>query len=125
DGEMSLRGILRGFGLKVGKTTRAGFADRITQLVAGHATLERLTTALLAVRTVLLREFNGFERQVRAMARSDARAQLLMTTPGIGIVGAVTYVSAVDDPTRFKSSKRVGAHFGMTPRKYQSGEIDR
>lgn len=47
-----------------------------------------------------------------------------MTTPGVGAIVALTYVSAIDDPGRFSSSKRVGAHFGLTPKKYQSGEID-
>ena len=60
DVEMSLRGILRGFGLKVGPTTPKRFAGRIKELVAGHATLEVVAEALLAVHAVLLREFNGF-----------------------------------------------------------------
>src|ERR1700676_2547095 len=71
DVEMSLRGILRGFGLKVGKTTSSGFAGRIRELVAGHPTLEVVADAMLAARATLLREFNGFEKRVRTMARSD------------------------------------------------------
>jgi transposase len=59
---------------------------------------------------------------VRQISRVDAR--LLMSTPGVGPVVALTYVSAIDDPKRFTSSKRVGAHFGLTPKKYQSGETD-
>jgi transposase len=124
DVEMSLRGILRGFGLKVGKTTPRRFEGRIKELVAGHASLEVVATALLAVRAVLLREFNAFEKRVRSMARSDARARLLTSMPGVGAIVALTVASAIDDPARFKSSKSVGAHFGMTPKKYQSGEID-
>src|SRR6202521_3602370 len=124
DVEMSLRGILRGFGLKVGKTTSSGFAGRIRELVAGHPTLEVVADAMLAARTTLLGEFNGFEKRVRTMARSDARVRLLMSAPGVGPIVALTYVSGVDDPARFKSSKDVGAHFGLTPRKYQSGETD-
>jgi transposase len=124
DVEASLRGTLRGFGLKVGKTTPKRFAGRVKELVVGHASLEAIAEALLAVHAVLLREFNGFERRVRTMARHDAKAQLLMTTPGVGAIVGLTYASAIDDPTRFKSSKRVGAHFGMTPKKYQSGETD-
>ena len=124
DVQMSLRGILRGFGLKVGPTTPKRFAGRIRELVAGHATLEVVAKALLAVHEVLLREFGGFEKRVRTMARADARARLLMSAPGVGAIVALTYVSAVDDPARFKSSKTVGAHFGLTPKKYQSGETD-
>jgi transposase len=124
DVESSLRGILRGFGLKVGKTTPKRFEARIKQLVAGHPNLQIVSDALLAVRAVLLREFNGFEKRVRGAARSDVRARLLMTTPGVGPIVSLTFAAAVDDPARFKSSKMVGAHFGMTPTKYQSGQTD-
>ena len=124
DVEMSLRGILRGFGLKVGRTTPKQFEARIKDLVAGHPNLQTVAGALLAVRAVLLREFNGFEKRVRSMARSDARARLLMSTPGVGAIVSLTYVSALDDPQRFRSSKMVGPHFGLTPKKYQSGETD-
>jgi transposase len=124
DIEMSLRGILRGFGLKVGPTTPKRFARRIEELVAGHATLEVIAKALLAAHAALLREFDMFEKRVRAMARADKRARLMMSAPGVGPIVALTYVSAIDDPSRFASSKRVGPHFGLTPRKYQSGETD-
>src|SRR5436853_3617880 len=124
DVEMSLRGILRGFGLKVGPTTPKRFAGRIQELVTGHPSLQVIADALLAVHAVLLREFNGFEQRVRIMAGADAKAELLMTTPAVGPIVALTYACAIDDPARFKSSKQAGAHFGLTPRKYQSGETD-
>lgn len=124
DIENSLRGILRGFGLKVGKTTERRFAGRIQELVAGHPNLETIAQALLAVHAVLVREFNAFEKRVRSMAKADAKAMLLMSTPSVGPIVALTYASAVDDPGRFKSSKQAGAHFGLTPKKYQSGETD-
>jgi transposase len=124
DVENSLRGILRGFGLKVGKTTDRSFAGRIQELAKGHPNLEAIGEALLAVRAVLLREFNAFEKRVRAMSRSDARTKLLMSTPAVGPIVALTYASAIDDPARFKSSKQAGPHFGLTPKRYQSGETD-
>jgi len=122
--ESSLRGILRGFGLKVGKTTPVQFEGRIRELVAGNPSLEIVASALLSVRTTLRREFEGFEKRLRAMARTDTRTRLLMTTPGVGVIVALTFVNAIDDPSRFKSSKTVGAHFGLTPTRYQSGETD-
>jgi transposase len=124
DIEMSLRGILRGFGLKVGRTTKTGFASRIMELTEHHPALKVIAKALLAVHAVLLKELNGFETQVRKLARSDSRVRLLMTAPGVGVIVGLTYVAAIDDPARFSSSKTVGAHFGMTPKKYQSGETD-
>jgi transposase len=124
DVENSLRGILRGFGLKVGKTTERQFAGRIEELVAGHPDLQMIANALLAVRAVLQKEFAAFEKRTRKMAQTDARTRLLMSTPAVGPIVALTYASAVDDPSRFKSSKQAGAHFGLTPKKYQSGETD-
>jgi transposase len=124
DVENHLRGILRGFGLKVGHTTARSFAGRICDLVSGQANLAAITQALLAVHAVLLREFNGFEKRVRIMARTHVQAKLLMTTPAVGPIVGLTYACAIDDPTRFKSSKQTGAHFGLTPKKYQSGQTD-
>ncbi len=124
DIENSLRGILRGFGLKVGKTTARSFAGRIRELVAGQPNLEAIAQALLAVHTVLQREFRGFDKRVRLMARNHVQARLLMTTPAVGPIVALTYVGAIDDPARFSSSKQIGAHFGLTPKKYQSGQTD-
>jgi transposase len=124
DVENSLRGILRGFGLKVGKTTKREFAGRIKELVSGHPRLEVIAQALLAVRAVLQKEFASFEKQTRKMAGTDARTRLLMSTPAVGPIVALTYASAVDDPSRFKSSKQAGAHYGLTPKKHQSGETD-
>ncbi|MGI9508753.1 MAG: IS110 family transposase [Geminicoccaceae bacterium] len=124
DVEMSVRGILRGFGLKVGHTTPRTFEARVRELVEGHPTLTAIADALLAARSVLHREFQGFERKVRSLARRDDRAKLLMSAPGVGVLVSLTYASAIDDPARFKRSKQVGAHFGMTPKRYQSGEKD-
>ena len=125
DIENSLRGILRGFGLKVGRTTARSFAVRVGELAAGHPTLQRVAQALLAAHAVLTREFNALEKEVRAIARATPQAKLLMTTPAVGPIVPLTYACAVDDPSRFRSSKAAGAHFGLTPRKYQSGETDR
>src|SRR5215213_414230 len=124
DIEMSLRGVLRGFRLKVGPTTARSFPGRARELVAGHPTLTAVAEALLAAREALGEQLRGLEKRLRDQAREDERARLLMTTPGVGVIVALTFVAAVDDPARFRSSKAVGAHFGLTPRRYQSGETD-
>lgn len=124
DVELSLRGILRGFGLKVGKTTPRTFDGRIRELVDGQPTLQGIADALLAARETLAREFAGLDKQIHRTARQDERVKLMMSAPGIGTIVGMSYVAAIDDPTRFKSSKAVGPHFGLTPRKYQSGETD-
>jgi transposase len=124
DLEMSLRGILRGFGLKVGPTTPRSFEGRVRELVDGHATLRAVADALLLARATLAEQLGKLQKRLVSLARDDARARLLMSTPGVGVLVALTYVAAIDDPGRFGSSKAVGAHFGLTPKKYQSGETD-
>ena len=71
-----------------------------------------------------MRGFRSLERRPLAQARRDVRTRLLMTTPGVGALTALTFTAAIDDPARFRSSRMVGAHFGLTPTKYQSGETD-
>jgi len=124
DVEMSLRGVLRGFGLKVGSTTPRTFASRVRELVAGHPTLSTIAEALLAARGTLFEQWQQLEKRLRSLAREDRRVRLPMTAPGVGAIVGLTYASAIDDPGRFRSSKAVGAHFGLTPRKYQSGETN-
>ena len=113
DVEMSLRGVLRGFGLKVGPTTPRTFASRVRELVAGHPTLSTIAEALLAARGTLFEQWQQLEKRLRSLAREDRRVRLVMTAPGVGAIVGLTYASAIDDPGRFRSSKTVGAHFGL------------
>lgn len=124
DVELSIRGILRGFGLKVGEVSKGRFEQRIRELIAGHTMLESVIGAMLNARAALWREFNALHRQMLAVVRTDPICRRLMSVPGVGAVVAITYRTAVDDPARFRSSKAVGAHFGLTPKKHQSGETD-
>ena len=122
--EMSLRGLLRNFGLKVGTISRGRFEHRIRQLAAGNPMLEAATEPMLRARASLRQELAGFERRVRQLAVEDSVCHRLMTMPGIGAVVALTFRSAVDDPARFTSSKKVGPWVGLTPSRNPSGERD-
>jgi transposase len=124
DVELSLRGLLRGFGLKVGEISKGQFAARVRMLVSGHDMLERIAEAMLQAREALRTEFGKLHRAMLSIARGDEVCRRLMTVPGVGALIAVTFTSAVDHPARFARSKAVGAYFGLTPKKYQSGETD-
>jgi transposase len=124
DVELSIRGILRGFGLKVGVVSKGRFAARIRELVTGQAMLERVIEPMLRAREALRAEYHALHRAVLSIAREDTICRRLMTVPGVGVLVAITFTSAVDDPGRFTRSRTVGAHFGLTPKKYQSGETD-
>ena len=124
DVELSIRGILRGFGLKVGEVSRGRFEARVRELADGHAMLETVIGAMLQARAALWNEFTRLHREMLKIARTDHVCRRLMSVPGVGALVAITYRSAVDDPERFTRSKTVGAYFGLTPKKYQSGETD-
>ena len=91
DVEMSLRGVLRGFGLKVGPTTPKTFEGRVRDLVAHHDTLQTIADALLKARTVLEQEFKAIEKRLSRLARANGPTRRLMTTPGVGAIVALTF----------------------------------
>ena len=125
DIENDLRGTLRNFGLKVGVVGTAKFEARIRELVADHPDLAAIAEPLLVARRVLREQLGVLHRRLLAVVRQDEVCRRLMTIPGVGPVVALAFRATVDVPVRFKSSKAVGAAFGLTPRRHQSGEIDR
>src|SRR5450631_892575 len=126
--ENDLRGTLRNFGLKVGVVGKVKFEARIKELVENLPDLPdlpdlaELVEPLLVVRRVLREQFVIQHRRLLAIVRDDEVCRRLMTTPGVGPVVALTYRATVDVPARFRKSKAVGAVFGLTCSKYQSGE---
>ena len=123
--ENDLRGTLRNFGLKVGVVGAVKFEARIKELVENLPDLAALIEPLLIVRRVLREQIGILHRRLLVVVRADDICRRLMTVPGVGPVVALTYRATVDVPARFRNSKAVGAVFGLTPAKYQSGEIDR
>ncbi len=120
-----LRATLRNFGLKVGIVGRAKFEVRIKELVEDLPDLAVLVEPLLIVRRVLREQIDILHRRLLVIVRDDDVCRRLMTVPGVGPVVALTYRATVDVPARFRNSKAVGAVFGLTPSKYQSGEVNR
>ena len=120
-----LRGTLRNFGLKVGMVGKVKFETRIKELVENLPDLAILVEPLLIVRRTLREQIVILHHRLLAIVRDDEVCRRLMTTPGVGPVVALTYRATVDVPARFRKSKSVGAVFGLTCSKYQSGEIDR
>jgi len=123
--ENDLRGTLRNFGLKVGVVRAIRFEARIKELVEGLPDLAVLVEPLLVVRRTLREQIGILHRRLLAVVRDDDVCRRLMTVPGVGPVVALTYRATVDVPARFRKSKSVGAVFGLTCAKYQSGEVDR
>jgi transposase len=123
--ENDLRSTLRNFGLKVGMVGAVKFEGRIKELVENLPDLAVLVEPLLVVRRVLHEQIVILHRRLLTIVRDDDVCRRLMTVPGVGPVVALTYRATVDVPARFKNSKAVGASFGLTPSRHQSGESDR
>jgi transposase len=123
--ENDLRSTLRNFGLKVGMVGNVKFEGRIKELVENLPDLATLAEPLLIVRRVLHEQLGILHRRLLDIVRNDDVCRRLMTVPGVGPVVALTYRATVDVPARFKNSKAVGASFGLTPSRHQSGESDR
>ncbi len=124
DLENQIRGLLKNLGLVIGKAGGNVFHHRAKELVADHPLLQEAVRPLLAVREIVRREIAGLTRRLLAMARDNDESRRLMTVPGIGPITALAFHSAIDEPTRFRRSRSVGAYFGLTPRRFASGEID-
>ena len=122
--ENDLRATLRNFGLKVGVVGAVKFETRVKELVDNFPDLAVLVEPLLIVRRVLREQINILHRRVLVAVRNDEVCRRLMTVPGVGPLVALTYRATVDVPARFRKSKSVGAVFGLTPARDQSGESD-
>ena len=108
----------------VGKVGERAYAHRARELVAGEPGLEAAVHALLAVRDITDRQIAALETRILAFAKSSDPCRRLMTVPGVGALTAVAFVATIDQPQRFARSSGVGAYLGLTPRRYQSGEVD-
>jgi transposase len=124
DLELELRGTLRNFGLKVGIVSGSRYETRVRELVAGFPRLAAIAEPLLNVRRVMRQQFAVLHKMLLDTVRDDPVCRRLMTAPGVGAVVALTYRATVDQPQRFVHSRAVGAHVGLTPKRYQSGETD-
>lgn len=124
DLENEICGFLRDVGYDLGKVTARDFERRVPEL-AGDTELMVVVAPLLTVRRTLRDGFAQLDDLLVRLARDDAVCSRFMTVPGVGPLVALTFRATVDVPTRFARSRAVGAHFGLTPRKHQSSEVDR
>ena len=115
--------ILQAEGLRPPKLVKLEFRIAVNAALEDQ-TLRPILQPLVDVVEHLAREITALDRQIAARAKASEPCRRLMTVPGVGPRMALTYVAAVDDPSRFSKSRNVGAHFGLTPRRWQSGETD-
>jgi len=120
----TVRGLLKAFGIVIPCGAKGRFPALVRVAAEENATVMVIVDPLLKAWQALRDQAAAFDRQISARAKSDAVARRLMTAPGVGVVVALAYTAVIDDPARFHHSASVGAYLGLTPRRYQSGEVD-
>ena len=124
DLEAEVRGTLKNFGLRVGVVGKGGFRQRVRELIDDREVLDIIITALLEAHAAVRTQYDLLHKRLLDTVRDDPLCRRLMTTPGVGPVIALTFQATIDVPERFPKSRLVGAHFGLTPKRYASGETD-
>jgi transposase len=127
--EAHVRGILKTFGIRMGAVghacNRQSFRDQLAEAVADDPVLGLIAERMIPIHRTLCVSAETLEDELVALARKSDTARRLMTVPGVGAITALAFIATIDDPHRFRRSADVGAFLGLTPRRYQSGEIDR
>ncbi|MGO4334944.1 IS110 family transposase [Labrys sp. KB_33_2] len=123
--EADLRGILKTFGARIGSVAPEIYEEKVCQAAAFDPVISAIVDPALTARRVLREQYNRLHGMVLRVAREDPVCRRLMTMPGVGPVIALTYRVVIDVPTRFLRSRTVGVYAGLTPRGFQSGEVDR
>jgi transposase len=118
-------GVLKTFGLLPGAMRGLPFDRKVEALVLNHSDVALIVRPMLLAWRELREQIAAFDKTIRILVRSNSACRLLMSVPGIGVLFSLAYVSTIEDPGRFGRSRSVGAHLGLTPRQYQSGEVDR
>ena len=116
--------LLKNVGLVIGRAKFNVFAMRAEELIEDRPELIAVVGPLLKARQAIEQQTDDLDRKVLKLARHDVQVRRFMTVPGIGPITALCFKATVDDPTRFKRSRSVGAYVGLTTRRHASGEID-
>jgi transposase len=124
DLENQIRGLLKNHGLVIGKAGGNVFRRRVEELAGGHGLLWQAVRPLLEIREKVSGEVRDLYRKLLRLARNDEGSRRSMTVPGVGPITALAFQSVIDDPSRFRRSRSVGAYIGLTPRRHASGEVD-
>jgi len=121
-----VRGLLKIYGICLTEKGKKGFLEKVRAALKEQASgIQIGVGALLSSFEKLETEVANLDKTIKKTADEDEDIKLLTTVPGVGIITALSFKIAIDDPMRFKDSKQVGAYLGMTPKQYSSGEIHR
>jgi transposase len=125
DASNQVRGTLKVFGIVLPTGRRTHFDRLARERISDRVELQCFIEPLLAAWRALNEQVKGLDKQLAQIARSHPIVRNLMSAPGVGAVIGVAYLATIDDAGRFAKSRNVAAHLGLSPRRFQSGEVDR
>src|SRR5215813_3123401 len=122
--ENQIRGLAVVFGVRLPRALTAAFIRQALRASEGITGLSAAVRGLVAARAAVLAAVTAIDADIRKLVRASAACRRLMTIPGVGQLTALAFTAAIDDPSRFRRSRDIGAYLGLVPRRYQSGEVD-
>jgi transposase len=120
-----VRGLLKVFGTVLKRDRHQSFEQQVIAASHGNGLLDVAVRSLLEALKTIREQVEQLDRLIIEQAKQDAMCRHLMSIPGVGVLTALAFMTAIEDPERFRKSRNVGAYLGLTPKRYQSGEIDR
>jgi transposase len=124
DASNQVRGALKVFGIVLPSGRPATFDKLAREHIADREDLSTFIEPLLAAWRALGEQVALLDQRLRKAAKEHRVVRNLMTAPGVGPLIGMAYMATIDDPDRFAKSRNVGAHLGLAPRRFQSGELD-
>jgi transposase len=122
--ENQIRGLAVVFGVRLPRALTTGFITQALRASEGITGLSAAMRGLIAARAAVLAAVAAIDADIKQLVKASGACRRLMTIPGVGQLTALAFTAAIDDPSRFRRSRDIGAYLGLVPRRYQSGEID-
>jgi transposase len=122
--ENQIRELAFVFGFRLPKGFHPAFVKQVIAMSDGVEGLSSAMRGLVAARDAVLAAIIAIDGDIKRLVRASGTCRRLMTISGVGPLTSLACTAAIDDPTRFRRSRDIGAHLGLVPRRYQSGEVD-
>jgi transposase len=113
--ENQIRGLAVVFGIRLPRALTAAFVKQALKASEGGAGLSAAMRGLIAARTAVMTAVATVDADIRRMTRASAARRRLMTIPGVGQLTALAFVAAIDDPSRIRRSRDIGANLAWSP----------
>jgi transposase len=115
-----IRALVKTSSKKLERCSPESFHHKAPEHIPEH--LRPACKPLFSMLEALEPQIRQIEKELRKLIRQKYPiAAKLQEIAGVGCIVALSFVLTVGDPSRFGDARAIGAYFGLTPRKQQSG----